>query len=248
MLRGVGKLLKTPKRLLNSKEIANQYLSAKFGWIPLIQDVHDVLDLQAHILRRKNEFDRLYNSSSGLKRRLKLGHWNAERTQGSISVQSSSLLGITVKRQTYTSLRRWGTVRWKPAVNPGYNPSDVELNKLARQVVLGMTTEGTMKGLWDVIPWTWMIGWFTNVSSFALQYSNTVPSNSQNACVMTNTYTTECNTVTGITLGYTGGGGTRIYERKERYVGSGSLSAHLPFISEDRLKILGALFVQRFHR
>jgi hypothetical protein len=248
MLKGVGKLLKTPRRYLNAKEGANQYLSAKFGWLPLVKDIHDVLDAQKYILRRKAELDRLYNTSSGLKRRLKLGSWHGEQTQGFISVNSDLLLDIGVKRSRYTSVERWGTIRWKPDVTPGYHPTDEELNQLARRVALGMTTEGTMAGLWDVIPWTWMINWFTNVRTFALQYSNSVPSTHQNGNVMTRTYTTEINIVTSITPGYSGGGGTRISERKERYTGSGTLSAHLPFLSADRLATLGALFVQRFKR
>jgi hypothetical protein len=111
-----------------------------------------------------------------------------------------------------------------------------------------MTTQATMRGLWDVLPWTWMINWFTNVRDFATQNSNAVPSHSQDACVMTHTIVKENFIVTSIPSGYTGGGGVRSYELKERYIGPGTLDAHLPFISVDRLKILGALFIQRFKR
>jgi hypothetical protein len=55
-------------------------------------------------------------------------------------------------------------------------------------------------------------------------------------------------TPVSMTKGYTGGDGYATCISKERYVGSGSLDVHLPFIGKDRLAILGALFVQRFKR
>jgi hypothetical protein len=249
MLQGVGKLIKARNlRDLSPKELANHYLSAKFGWIPLSQDLKDVLDLQTHVLKRTDELNRLLNESSGLKRSLKLGNWNAESVQKNVSVSSDIALQCDVTRSRYTHIERWGTVRWKPYVVPTHRVTDVELNQMARRICSGMTTQATMEGLWDVIPWTWMINWFTNVRDFATQFSNAVPSYSQDACVMTRTYTTEINIVSNMSAGYTGGGGARISERKERYVGSATLEAHLPFISVDRLKVLGALAVQRFLR
>jgi hypothetical protein len=111
-----------------------------------------------------------------------------------------------------------------------------------------MTSEATIKGIWDLIPWTWMIGWFSNVSDFAMQYSNTVPANSQDASVMTYQETEYQFRTISMTPGYEGGDGSVSLITKERYTGSGTISAHLPFIGASRLKTLGALFIQRFVR
>jgi hypothetical protein len=106
-----------------------------------------------------------------------------------------------------------------------------------------------MLGAWDVLPWTWLVGYFTNVRDYAMQYSNTVPAVSQNGCIMTKTVTVEAYTrLSTSTPGYTGGDGRRSIVSKDRYVGPGTLYANLPFLSGKRLSVLGSLAVQRFHR
>jgi hypothetical protein len=246
MLKDVGRLITTKKsKLLNPREVANQYLGFQFGWKPLFDDVKNLLDLQGHIHRRIGELHRLYDSR-GLKRRIQLGRWGNAQV-GTIIAESSSEMFLQTTVSTLTRAKRWGTVRWLPTVLPGHNPSDAEIIDQAKNVVLGLSLEATLKGAWDVIPWTWIINWFTNVQSFALQYSNTIPARPSEACIMTQTDTLRWLTPSfPFTPGYTGGGGFATYTTKERYVGSGSLDVHLPFIGVDRLSILGALFVQRF--
>jgi hypothetical protein len=189
---------------------------------------------------------RLY-TGTGLRRRLHIGEWHGTST-GSAVVESQSYLFVACKRDRATSVNRWGVVRWLPNVTPGYNPNDLDLHKQARKLVLGMTSEATMRGIWDIIPWTWMIDWFVNVHDFTMQYSNTVPATSQAASIMTTSETTEVWTPTSVSTGYTGGGGLKSIVTKERYVGPGSLSAHIPFLNGSRLSILGSLFIQRFLR
>lgn len=246
MLKDVGKLLKTPKRLLNSREVANQYLGAQFGWIPLVKDVHDLLDFQSHVQRRKAELDRLY-STSGLRRQIQLGKYSKDE-DNFVFLESNLGLSILSRQSIKYTGRQWGTVRWKPNVTPGYDPTDTDRIKLARRLASGMTSEATIQGVWDLIPWTWVVNWFTNVHEFALQHSNTVPANSQEACVMTYQESEYQFRTESITNGYQGGDGSVSLITKERYTGNGTISAHLPFIGVDRLKTLGALFVQRFKR
>jgi hypothetical protein len=246
MLKDVGKLLKTPRKLLSAREGANQYLGAQFGWLPLVKDVHDLLDFQSHVQRRKAELDRLY-SGSGLRRHLHLGDHSHDE-DSNVFLESNAGLSILSRQSLKYSSRQWGVVRWKPNVTPGHDPTDTDRIKLARRVASGMTSEATIKGLWDLIPWTWIVDWFTNVGDFALQYSNTVPANSQDACVMTYQESEFQFRTISMTSGYQGGDGSVSLITKERYTGAGTISAHLPFIGVDRLKTLGALFIQRFSR
>jgi len=248
-LKEVGRLIQTPlKHLTSSREVANHYLGWQFGWKPLFQDVKDLLDLQMHIHKRVGELHRLY-SSNGLKRRLHLGSWTVA-SQSRVTTESNSLFALTVDRSILTKRDRWGTVRWKPSVTlPSHTPSDAEIIRQAQQVALGLTVEGTLKGAWDLIPWTWVVNWFTNVGSFALQYSNTVPANPASACIMTKSETLfQDSNPQYSRSGFTGGFGDVVTTTKARYVGPATLSVHLPFIGKDRLSILAALFVQRFKR
>jgi hypothetical protein len=247
MLKDVGRLITTKKsKLLNAREVANQHLGFQFGWKPLFQDIKDLLDVQEHIHRRVGELHRLYDQG-GLKRRIRLGSWTGEY-RANLTAESSLLLSASVDRSYLCEVERWGTVRWKPTVLPRYQPNDAELIRQAKQLVLGLSLESTLKGAWDVIPWTWLIGWFTNIGDYAMQYSNTVPARPSSSCVMTKTSTMCSFNVTSMTPGYTGGNGYATCVSKDRYVGAGTLDVHLPFIGRDRLAILGALFVQRFKR
>jgi len=247
-LKDIGRLIRTPKRnLIHPKEVANQHLGFAFGWKPLFQDVRDMLDLQSHIHRRVGELHRLYNAG-GLKRRIHLGKWTAVEDDNEWWETNPSF-ECQVARKGFITSDRWGTVRWKPDTGfPPYNPTDAEIIKTAKRVSLGLTVEGTMKGVWDVLPWTWMINWFTNIGAYAMQHSNTVPALPSSACVMTTTISKRSYSTKYITPGYSSVGGYATYTTKERYVGSGSITAHLPFITRDRLSILESLFIQRFMR
>jgi hypothetical protein len=235
------------KRRLSAKQLANQALGIQFGWLPLIQDVQSLIDLQASIHRRVGELHSLYGTG-GLKRRISFGTHSASSGTKNVSYESSSLLNYNVNVSTSSMSRRWGTVRWLPSVLPSWRLNDRELIFQAKRIALGITPEGLYAGAWDLLPWTWLLDWFTNIGTFMLEYSNTVPAVSSGACIMTQTDSRFDYTVASLTSGYTGGGGSATYTTKVRSTGVTSITASIPFIGVDRLSILEALFVQRFKR
>jgi hypothetical protein len=250
MLKDVGRLIRPPKRgkrfnPLSEKDLANQYLGAKFGWIPLIRDIQDLIDLQKHIHERSAELKRLYDSG-GLKRTIKLGSYGNSASQLNVPLSTPAWMTHRANIHTSVTVKRWGSIRWKPTTLPSYYPADELRIKQAAALVSGMTYQGLMEGAWDVIPWTWLLGWFTNVREFATQHSNAIPATSGSSCIMTHRIQRRQFETTTLSSGLSGGDGFDVYERKERYVGPGSLGANLPFINGSRLAILGALFVQRF--
>jgi hypothetical protein len=248
MLKDVGRLIRTPRKHLTPRDAANQYLGAKFGWIPLIHDIQTVINLQQYVDSRVKELRRLY-SEEGLKRRIQLGN-NSAQIDGLAAIYSDSYTGFLLGKQSIgTTTRTWGTVRWKPTnlPCPGWQPSDAELIQQAKQVASGFTTEGLIKGAWDLLPWSWMIDWFGNVGDWLTQGSSTIPASPSDICIMR-----ETNTVVQHSLsakppaGLEDTGGLVINTTKTRTVGTGSLAASLPTLDGNRLSVLGALFVQRF--
>ncbi|UJQ84960.1 MAG: putative maturation protein [Alehxovirus nemoriscola] len=248
-LKGVGRLLKGGSESLNAKELANQNLGIQFGWLPLIQDVKDLLNLQSHIDRRSNELNRLY-SATGIKRRIGLGSSNASDTQKNIYLSSEGSGWVVADLHRYTGSTKWGTVRWLPTSRPPYHPKTAELNRQARKIVSGFTSEGLTKGVWDLVPWTWLIDWFAPVGDYLLQHSNTVPAHAVHVNVMRKTITStqfrRIQPYINDASWATGGNGVTTYTTLERSQSSSSPPTSLPFIGLKRLSILTSLFIQRF--
>ena len=251
-LRSLGNLIRKPKSLMSAKELSSHYLCVQFGWLPLIEDIRQLLDLQSYIIKRSAELNKLY-SGSGLRRRLKF----ADDTAVEAGVSSFPLYGPSNYVDSHYSVtvarKSWATITWKPSTPPPYHPDDSRWNDLSRRIVLGLTVEGMAKGLWNVIPWTWLLGWFTNVGKYTLAYSNTVPATHSEACFMSESVVTyspgsvtfrNCTSDSACSLS-----GAFEASTKTRSV-SGSLTPgfNVPFLDTFRLSILGALFTQRTMR
>ena len=251
-LRQLGSFLSKPHGVIVPREGANQYLSWKFGWLPLFDDLHKLLNLQEHIAKRNKELNQLY-SGKGLRRRLKFGEeTKTHRCRATFPLQGSGANIFVVEGSYTTSKTSWGTIRWKPTSPPPYHPHDLRWNQLTRQILLGFTPEGMAKGLWDVIPWTWLLGWFTNVGKYALLHSNTVPATHSNRCFMSQTIATLVPGSVIIAPPVSGkivatGVTTRV--RKTRAVDSTLLPGlNMPYLDMSRLSVLGALAIQRLRR
>jgi hypothetical protein len=246
MLRDAGKLMRKGRKGLSAKDIANQNLAIQFGWMPLIQDVQHLLDLQSHVQKRTAEIHRLYQKQ-GLKRRITLGTGSGQSTVLVPNAASGGSGLWNAKFERIGHFKKWGTVRWKPTSLPPYLSDTERLNHQVQKIVGGLTPEGLLSGAWDVLPWTWLVDWFTNAGDFLLTHSNTVPAESGHASVMLNTVTKSyCSHYGNTSSWLTGGDGTSILENKRRNVGTGLTLARVPFIGLRRLSILGSLFIQRF--
>lgn len=249
MLKDAGKLMKKGTKGLTAKEIANQNLGIQFGWLPLVDDAKKLLNLQNHAIRRSGELNKLY-SKSGLKRRLSLGSDEAEGTTKEVPYWADGFVGACYRDlQQYTRSRKWGTIRWKPTSPPPYHDSDASRNRKAMELVAGLSSEGTIEGLWDVMPWTWLLDWFTGAGDYLTQFSNTVPAQSEHVNVMRETVTSTnfIPSKTILNASYIKGGeGFTSWTTKERSQSSSVILSALPFLSVRRLSILGSLFIQRF--
>lgn len=249
-LQQLGSLLRSPRTEIQPRNAAGQYLGVQFGWVPMIGDLNKLLDLGTYVAKRLRELDQL--AQGGIRRRLKF----ANDTQSGTNFWRFALDGpsnfmdlhyeLVVKRAT------WGTIRWYPSRPLPYVPGDVERINQVRRIAMGFTPEGMTYGLWKVIPWTWLLGWFTNVGKFALANSNTVPASASTGCFMSESV----RHYRATSVQFTNASNVSLFWRgsyrattKTRIV-SGSLvpGFNVPFLDTFRLSILGALATQRFWR
>lgn len=231
---------------LGIKTIANQHLAFSFGVLPLIDDIQKLGEVHKIILQRKKELQRLYNVG-GLRRRLKLGTYKASQDTKNLLITSYPGGYVQGNLQRTTTVTRWGTVRWLPSRIPPYHPGEAELFRQARRLVYGLSVESFAEGIWDVIPWTWVIDWFANIGEYSQAFSNTIPCFSYRPCIMTKTETVSTFTPTFKSPGIEGGSGTITLTSKVRVhdVIPTPATAVIPMLDLRRLSILGSLAVQK---
>lgn len=221
------------------KRGAGAYLSWQFGWAPLISDVKKMLDFQRLTDLKVKELHKLYQAG-GIHRRLKLRTLSAESSTN-LNLVGLGSKAVTVKSKQSTVMERWGSVRYLPASLP---PKDeTAYRQLAFRIVYGL--ELSPASVWEALPWTWLIDWFSNIGDYLSQYNNVVPVIPSAPCIMTHTKTRTVFTRIDQETSVAGGTIDRIYETKLRVVASPGIQASIPFLGDRQLSILAALFITK---
>lgn len=249
LLRDTWKVLRHPGTLFSPKGVANNFLMVKFGWKPMIEDILKLLDAKKEIEKRSQLLNRLY-SGKGLRRRITLGTDTLVKASSSDLALSGPSSKIRLHHTQTCVKSSWATVRWKPLKPPLYRPGDSGYTAYVRNLVLGFTPEGLAHGLWKIIPWTWLIGWFTNIGDYLMAFSNTVPATWTEACLMRkSTVTTSGTHAQGIGAEVVGiyPSSKAVRTIRTRVVGGTVLlpGFNVPFLGASQLSVLAALGVQR---
>ncbi len=227
------------KKVPKTRDVAGQLLSWEFGWRPLLSDLRKITQFGDHVAKRTKEVERLY-SKGGLKRRLTLFEGSATETK---NLTPESRLGtlVTVQEERTTSVIRWGTTRWKPTSLPPKGPHGYE--RQAIQAVFGLSLQA--EDVWNIVPWTWLVDWTTNVGDYLAAHANRIPCKPTLPNIMTRRTTnigwkrTNSNWIRG-------GEGVASFDTLERAQSFGTVEAYLPFLSSRQLSILGSLAITRF--
>jgi len=246
MIRHAGRLVRTKAReLLTPKGAAEANLAYQFGMAPLFGDISKMLDFTQVVQRKRDELERLH-SKGGLKRRVRVGEASVswQGAEGLIE-WDPEIRGYYTKETTGT---RWATVRWLPDYT--LIPSASDLDREAWMLAFGLHL--SISDLWELLPWSWLIDWFTNFGDILMSQRNHVPVFPSNLCVMTQTRTvTTCVATSGLPQGVTMSGTTkRTFTTQERSVPALVTypSASLPFLGAGQLSILASLSVLSQHR
>jgi hypothetical protein len=247
MLKNLGDLILSPASKMKPKGFAGEYLGVQFGWLPLIEDLTKLLKVQSYVIKRNRELNQLY-SGKGLRRRLKF----ADDTTVVVNNTGYGAATTIVTHSCSLSIKRtqWGTIHWYPTEPPAYHPDDPRWNLLTYRLVLGATPEAMANGLWKVLPWTWLIGWFTNFGKYTLANSWTIPATHSAGCFMSKAEATYSSA--GVSWTNTKGGSLSHSGEAYRTIRTRSVSstvtagANMPYLDMFRLSILGALFTQKF--
>lgn len=230
-LRDFPRLLKLEGDTL-IRRAGSANLSYHFGWAPLISDLGNLLSFSDQVAKRERELRDMHKS--GLRRRRTL-YRESFLSPFNSTINSLGLL-VQASYQRTTLSETAGFVEWFPTTLPPSTPE--AYRSLARRAVLGLTID--LATAWELIPFSWLIDWCSNVGDFLQANRNIVGARHGPVQIMHHMKTTSF---------WPGNSNVSRHdwelETKERRVLTPSLSAYLPFLSLRQLSILGSIGVTR---
>jgi hypothetical protein len=225
-------------------DTANTYLFWNFGILPLISDLKACLKFQQRTDARVKDFNSM-TRPGGASKNATIYNRTSDRVYTG-SPYCTGVYGAVARYNVYlsTTKKKWGSVHWTiPASNlpPKGDPGQAYL---AAQLANGIRI--TPDTLWQAMPWTWLIDWFSNIGDFIKLSANTMGATSGRMCVMDHTRV-QCHVDSGV-QGFNGTSGA-YYEYKQRTPTAFVYpEVRLPFITPGMTGILGSLGIQRAPR
>lgn len=179
-LRDLPKMFQ--QRLSKLKDIGSAYVGAEFGWRPLLNDIKNLLDAGARVEESLQRL--LKNNGKPVRGRA----FVTQVSENSLLYQAGvGSVGIVYNTWTWTdnpkptdagffsvtknyTRKVWFAGEFQYWLHDLGTPG--RMAKLRAQL-LGL--EMTPKLLWDLIPWSWLVDWFSNVGDLIDNAVETIP-------------------------------------------------------------------------
>jgi hypothetical protein len=230
------------------RSVSEAYLTWEYGVKAMMSDVVKALDFVNHTEKRFRELKNLQASKTGLRRIWTT--WRDESLGTPTNIVATGLYAEAnvVRYQVGTIRRKWVSTRWIPQVDLS-SFSDDELRHKANRIVFG--TDLSFATLWEAMPWSWLIDWFSNVGDIMSQTRNTIPVKHDGSCVMRKAIhrmkSAKLISGPGLHIAWCKPGyGQRIQLRRTPMVFGPLPEFNLPFLNGRQLSILSALGVLKF--
>nr|QDH90525.1 MAG: hypothetical protein H1BulkLitter5855_000003 [Leviviridae sp.] len=225
------------------KELGRENLRYQFGIKPVVDDVFKMFHFHEQADRRVQEIKRL-QTQKGLRKTVVAGQ--SSLASDVLWTQQSNGLFLSTRARGNTVFTKKVHCRWLPIGDLSKMYTPAQMSALIQRCVLGLTVD--FSTVWELIPWSWLIDWGTNVGTFLQASRNIIPAQLTTCVVMLHTRTEWSSP------GLTGVSNNNRYklqpiqiirEGKTRTSVSPSVTAQFPFLSGNQLGILASLAVTR---
>lgn len=153
------------------RQTSDRWLTNQFLISPLVGDIIKLVNTQDQISRRILDINRLF-TGKGFRKTVLIGTYEASQTNVLRYLQSQGILVYNYfDVRTYVELKVH--TRWYPETMFQVAPLPDEIRALARRAVQGLTID--VSTMWEIMPWSWMVDWFSNISEFLVARRNIVP-------------------------------------------------------------------------
>lgn len=166
-LHDVPKMLRQRMVDGNLKNISNYWLALQFGWKPLLRDIRNLVNTQRNAQTRLAQL--LRDEGRSVRRRVIL-----DETESLIESSSGTAYGSfdpgdfvtyfyssdpTHDTKVYQRTKIWASARFRYFLPPG--PRDIDWTRRMLAGIYGLYP--SPKQVWDCVPWSWLVDWFTNI-------------------------------------------------------------------------------------
>jgi len=166
-LKDIPSLLE--KRMLTNDlaKLGDYYLAQKFGWDPLLQDIRSFVLTHIEAQNRLAQFIR--DEGKPIRRSIKLAASETYSTANyqTLNYQNPPLVtyfyadGGRTMTQVVDSDIIWATAQFRYFLPPG--PRDVKWTNRMKARIFGF--QPTPKQVYNIIPWSWLVDWFTGLGN-----------------------------------------------------------------------------------
>lgn len=151
-LQAIRKRVKQTKPRLRKRIVRDSYLEVVFGWRPLFNDIADAVD---YLDKRQNQLVRTFLPIKGNGTDVATSFASHYDLNGYVYIYS------TIKSESKSQVRYKGMMK-STAVSPyTFN---------ARQ--LGLSIENFLPTVWELIPYSFVVDYFTNIGTLIEAWSN----------------------------------------------------------------------------
>jgi len=244
MLKNIGDAVKNGKSY-KVRDLAGNYVEYSFGWAPLIGDLYKLWNIVPEMqeaYRRLKKLEETQKFSGSLKASFDTWPGPVDKVTQTIGYS------FTCNTQFESDVRRWYSGKLDAAFTPP--PLDMAPNaQLGRALGLNLSAST----LWNAVPWTWLIDYFTSIGDFLDAHRGVLPYRVAVIDIMVREKIRERRSLIAsqgyTTIGIAGQG--KLSTWKQRFVRPYPTPT-LFALKDDPLAgkafLLGALFVSRFRR
>lgn len=223
------------------RDVGNAYLGWTFGWEQMGRDLMGLLDFIGRVDQRAKELDRLMSGS--LRRRATLIDTVIPFTKTN-AFYCGPLYQSTVRVTLNMAYARklWVRVQYAPT-SATFKLLGSDRRELARSLVFGHRPD--ISTVWNAIPWTWLIDWFSTAGDFFAANRNTLGLTVSDIAIMRESYVkmTSSELVNPLSDSVFTENKNFFWRKRARvkYSGGPVITAYVPYLDTRNWSILSAL-------
>lgn len=153
----------------------NSVLEHNFGYEPMIRDIQSIFNLAYSVEHRKKTLTMLGSGKLSRTRTVFSQSRTVETTGQNLAIHSFN--SETCRMNSWTTTTRvsvQGTVNWKPSFDLPSNPD--EAHRLLVRIALGLDPKMLISSLYELLPWSWMADYFSNLGDLLSLTNNSIAS------------------------------------------------------------------------